>query len=234
MRDEQQASKGFGFVCFKEPEDAQKALDAHKSAAAADADEENKDSANQPSLYVCEAKTKEQRKQELERSAFQFKRSMQQMNLIVRNVDPECTKEEFEAFFANFGEIRSSKLVPDAQLGFVCFNSPSEARTAKSSDNLVLHNRKLDVNFCEPKESRQLKQEELWDRRVFNKQKAQQYTNSNQDVISLITSLSLLMGQFNQGKNNRMQTDGYRANGGQRDGNNYQGGQGARMAHNNN
>jgi hypothetical protein len=35
-------------------------------------------------LYVCEAKTKEQRKLELAKSSFQFKRSMQLMNLIVR------------------------------------------------------------------------------------------------------------------------------------------------------
>lgn len=58
---------------------------------------------------------------------------MQLLNLIVRNVDPDCTKEEFETFFANFGEIRSSKLVPEAQLGFVCFTDREAARSAKEN-----------------------------------------------------------------------------------------------------
>jgi len=38
---------------------------------------------------------------------------MQLLNLIVRNVDPDSTKEEFKEFFTNFGEIRSVKLVPE-------------------------------------------------------------------------------------------------------------------------
>ena len=79
---------------------------------------------------------------------------MQLLNLIVRNVDPDCTKEEFEDFFKNFGEIRCSKLVPEASLGFVCFTEREAARMAKENANLVLRYRRLDVNFCEPKESR--------------------------------------------------------------------------------
>jgi polyadenylate-binding protein len=151
MRDENGKSKQFGFVCFKESEDAQKALN-HFSVS--------KENAPDPvntntSIYVCEAKTKEQRRLELAKSAYQFKRSMQLMNLIVRNVDPECTKEEFESFFKNFGEVRSTKLVPEASVGFVCFVDRESARNAKECNNLVLRDRKLSVSFCEPKESRQ-------------------------------------------------------------------------------
>jgi RNA recognition motif-containing protein len=91
------------------------------------------------------------------------------MNLIVRNVDPECTKEEFESLFRNFGEIRSIKLVPEANVGFVCFLDRESARNAKENNNLVLRDRKLSVYFCEPKESRQKQLEELWDRRVYEK-----------------------------------------------------------------
>lgn len=165
MRDENGKSRQFGFVCFKLSEDAQKALD-HFSAS--------KDEAPEPankneSLYVCEAKTKEQRRLELAKSSYQFKRSMQLMNLIVRNVDPECTKEEFEAFFRNFGEIKSLKLIPDSGIGFVCFTDRESARNAKENQNLVLRDRKLSVSFCEPKESRQKQLEEVWDRRVFDK-----------------------------------------------------------------
>lgn len=164
MRDETGISKQFGFVCFVKSEDAQKALD-HFCVT----DKENK------GLFVREFKTKEQRRVELEKTSYLFKKSMQLMNLIVRNVDPECTKEEFTAFFSNFGEVRSTKLIPEHQIGFVCFMDREAARMAKENTNLVLRNRRLDANFCEPKESRQKRQEELWDRRVFDKQKASQY-----------------------------------------------------------
>jgi len=163
MKDDQMQSKQFGFVCFKTSEDAQKALD-HFSV-----DKENTESKR---LYVVEAKSKQQRKAELERSSYQFKRSMQMLNLIVRNVDPECTKDEFETFFGNFGEIRSSKLLPEANCGFVCFTEREAARMAKENQNLVLRNRTLNVSYCEPKESRQKKQEAIWDRRVYDKTKA--------------------------------------------------------------
>jgi RNA recognition motif-containing protein len=196
MRDSEGVSKQFGFTCFANSEDAQKALDHFKSA-----DKENK------GLVVCEFKTKEQRRMELEKTSYQFKKSMQLMNLIVRNVDPECSKEEFTDFFSNFGEVRSVKLIPDHQIGFVCFMDREAARMAKENANLVLRNRRLDANFCEPKESRQKRQEELWDRRVFDKQKASQYQQNNSDVIALISSLSMLMSQLQKGGNNpRMST----------------------------
>ncbi len=79
---------------------------------------------------------------------------MQHFNLIVRNLDPDCTKEEFDLLFRNFGEIKSSKLVPEAKVGFVCFTERESARNAKESNNLVLRDRKLTVSYCEPKESR--------------------------------------------------------------------------------
>jgi RNA recognition motif-containing protein len=53
------------------------------------------------------------------------------MNLIVRNIDPECTKEEFDSLFRNFGQIKSSKLVPEAKVGFVCYTERESARNAK-------------------------------------------------------------------------------------------------------
>ena len=144
MRDKNGKSKQFGFVCFKQNEDAQKALN-HFSAAKKNAPDPAK---TKTSMYVCEAKTKEKRRLELAKSAYQFKRSIQLMNLIVRNVDPECTKEEFESFFKNFGEIRSTKLVPERSVGFVCFVDRESARNAKEINNLVLRNRKLSVSFC--------------------------------------------------------------------------------------
>jgi RNA recognition motif-containing protein len=77
---------------------------------------------------------------------------MQLLNLIVKNIDAECTQEEFEDYFRNFGTIRSSKLIPEKGIGFVCYTDRECARNAKEHGNAVLRNRRLDVNFCEPKE----------------------------------------------------------------------------------
>ena len=66
MRDEEHKSKGFGFVCFKDWQDAQKALNAF-------ADQRAKGTST---LYVTEFKTKEQRKTEIEKKTYQFKKSM--------------------------------------------------------------------------------------------------------------------------------------------------------------
>jgi len=64
MRDENGLSRGFGFVCFREWKDAQKALDDYGpngSGYSADSSEEYLDSDGnpRPAMYVCEAKTKE-------------------------------------------------------------------------------------------------------------------------------------------------------------------------------
>jgi RNA recognition motif-containing protein len=80
---------------------------------------------------------------------------MHMLNLIVRNLDPSTTKEEFDEFFSNFGEIRSSRIVTDAMLGFVCYKERESARKAKETPNLVLRGRDILVFFCEPKETRQ-------------------------------------------------------------------------------
>jgi len=56
---------------------------------------------------------------------------MQFMNLVVKNVDASTTKHEFEDFFRGFGQVSNSKLIPDAQLGFISFHDRDSARNAK-------------------------------------------------------------------------------------------------------
>ena len=83
MRDAEGKSKGFGFVCFKEWQCAQKALTAYEDARGKDGS----------SLYVSEFKTKEQRQKELQMKTYQFKKSMEKLNLIVKNLDSSATED---------------------------------------------------------------------------------------------------------------------------------------------
>ena len=46
----------------------------------------------QGGIYVSEAKSKEQRQQEVAKQTYQWKKSMMYMNLIVKNVDPSTTE----------------------------------------------------------------------------------------------------------------------------------------------
>lgn len=62
MHDADNNSRQFGFVCFKKASDARAALEYYS------ADKENEQ--NQHQLYVCEAKSKDQRKAELEKKSF--------------------------------------------------------------------------------------------------------------------------------------------------------------------
>ena len=90
MRDDTNKSKGFGFVCFKDWQDAHKALTAFEEARAS----------HTSTLYVAEFKSKEQRQKELQKKTYQFKKSMQKLSLIVKNVDGSATEEQIREFFS--------------------------------------------------------------------------------------------------------------------------------------
>jgi RNA recognition motif-containing protein len=82
-------------------------------------------------------------------------------------VDPFVTKEEFDEFFGKFGEIRSSKIIEGAGVGFVCFKDREAAQAVKMTQDLVLNQCRMEVDFCEPKELRQKRREEQYDRQFF-------------------------------------------------------------------
>ena len=90
MKDEEGKSKGFGFVCFKDSHDAKKALEAFSDNDRSEA------SHGSDRLYVVEARSKEQRQMDLQKSTYRFKMSMMYLNLIVKNIDPTTTEEEFQ------------------------------------------------------------------------------------------------------------------------------------------
>lgn len=204
MKDENQQSKSFGFVCFRDWQDAQKAIDEFGQVRESNSEEEK-----QPSLYVREAKTKEQRALELQKSTYQFKKSMQMLNLVVKNVDPATTKEEFEAHFQIFGTVTNSKLCPEAQVGFVSFQDRDSARQAKEhAAKTPLHNRRLHANFCEPRESRRITLEEQFDKKAYEKSKQSQVKSQNGDLLSLINSIGLLLNLSNNGVQGNQQNFG--------------------------
>ena len=82
MKDSEGKSRGFGFVCFANWQDAKVALEHFTKLS-----EEI-----QGGIYVSEAKSKEQRQQEVAKQTYQWKKSMMYMNLIVKNVDPSTTE----------------------------------------------------------------------------------------------------------------------------------------------
>jgi len=83
MRDDSGKSKGFGFVCFKDWEDAHKAITSF---------EETKNKSGS-TLFVAEFKNKEQREKENQKKTYQFKKSMQKLSLFVKNVPPEASQD---------------------------------------------------------------------------------------------------------------------------------------------
>jgi RNA recognition motif-containing protein len=71
------------------------------------------------------------REAEYAKSSFNFKRSMQYLNLFVKGFDPMTTKEELEAFFGEFGTVKSLKIIPDSGRALVCYEERDGARFAK-------------------------------------------------------------------------------------------------------
>lgn len=132
MRDENNQSKGFGFVCFKHSNDAKKALQENAVNG----------------LYVAEAKTKEQRLIELQKKALGFKKSTMYLNLFVKGYNKATTTEEdLKAFFARFGEVRSVSM-KDQGYAFVYFQEREGARMAKEgASNMNFNGSYLTVDF---------------------------------------------------------------------------------------
>ena len=125
MKDADGKSKGFGFVCFKNWQDAQKALESFNQEL--DEGEEKEDS----KLYVNESKSKEQRQLEIAKKTYQFKKSMMYMNLIVKNVEPSTSEAELTEFFTQFGNVANVKIISEASLAFVSFKDRESARASK-------------------------------------------------------------------------------------------------------
>jgi polyadenylate-binding protein len=133
MKDDNNTSKGFGFVNFETPE-----------AAAAAVDGLNGKEVGGNTLYAGRAQKKTERRQLLETEHMSRRRELeaktQGVNLYVKNLDESIDDEELRKAFADFGNITSAKVMVDSKgvsrgFGFVCFSAPEEATKAVTEMN---------------------------------------------------------------------------------------------------
>lgn len=136
QRDDHNNSKGFGFVNFESPEDAERAVDQlHDSEYFG------------KKLFVSRAQKKSEREDELRRQHLHEIRTekpvqkYQGVNLYVKNLADDVDDELLKREFAKYGHITSAKVMRDEHtgaskgFGFVCFTSPEEATEAVNKMN---------------------------------------------------------------------------------------------------
>lgn len=133
MKDEQGGSKGFAFINYDQPEQAEKAVDEMN----------NKDIGGK-TLFVGRAQKRQERDVELRQKFEQMK--MEQMskyqgvNLYIKNLDDEIDDDKLRGLFTPFGTITSCVVMKDNKgiskgFGFVCYTNPEEATRAVTDMN---------------------------------------------------------------------------------------------------
>lgn len=152
MRNEDGGSKRFGFVCFQEPEAAQRAVDENHLKTLPDGS----------TLYVAKFEKKANRWAAL-------KKSLARANLYVRNFDKNVTEEDLKKFFGGEGVVRNVRIMTtdvqredgvhkeSKQFGFVSFNNPKDAADIMlryNNEDLEFNNKQLYVNYYEDKSAR--------------------------------------------------------------------------------
>lgn len=155
MTNEDGKSKGFGFVAFKNAEDANKAVEALHEFPIEGSDLK---------LYVGRAQKKEERKAELRKKFQQAKaekmKKIEGANVYVKNIDDTVTDEELRALFAPIGPITSAKVMTNEAgrskgFGFVCFENNEHAKVAvQSMGSKMVNGKPLYVTFAQRKEDR--------------------------------------------------------------------------------
>lgn len=150
-------SKGFGFVCFLDPDHAEMAVKSMHG----------KEINGRP-LYASRAQRKEERQEELKQRlekqrAERLSKYVPGVNLYVKNLDDNIDDERLKEAFAHYGPITSAKVMTDANgrskgFGFVCFTQPEQAARAVTEMNATLLGSKpLYVALAQRKEDRRAK-----------------------------------------------------------------------------
>merc|ERR1739847_61920 len=152
MKSEEGKSKGFGFVSFDTPEEAQEACD-----------ELNGKDLEGKTMYCGRAQKKAERQAELKKKFDALKQERMQryqgVNLYVKNLDATVDDDRLRKEFAPFGTITSAKVMNEdgrsKGFGFVCFSSPEEATKAVTEMNgRIIVAKPLYVALAQRKEDR--------------------------------------------------------------------------------
>ncbi|KAK6168153.1 hypothetical protein SNE40_022036 [Patella caerulea] len=152
MTDNQNLSRGFGFVSFEDPETAEKCVDNIMGTEL-----------NGKTLYAGRAQKRAERQAELkekfERLKMERINRYQGVNLYVKNLDDCIDDERLRKEFSQFGTITSAKVMGDGTrskgFGFVCFSSPEEATKAVTEMNgRIIVAKPLYVALAQRKEDR--------------------------------------------------------------------------------
>lgn len=152
MKSEEGKSKGFGFVSFEKPEEAEAACD-----------DLNGNEIDGKTVYVGRAQKKAERQAELKRKfdALKMERMnrYQGVNLYVKNLDDTIDDDRLRKEFAPFGTITSAKVMFEEGrsrgFGFVCFSNPEEATKAVTEMNgRIIVAKPLYVALAQRKEDR--------------------------------------------------------------------------------
>lgn len=156
-KDSEGKSKGFGFVCFANPENAEQAVNVMHG----------KEINGRP-LYASRAQRKEERQEELKQRLEKQRAERQSkyvpgVNLYVKNLDDTIDDERLKEAFCQYGPITSAKVMTDPSgrskgFGFVCFTQPEQAARAVTEMNATLLGSKpLYVALAQRKEDRRAK-----------------------------------------------------------------------------
>lgn len=156
-KDPEGKSKGFGFVCFHDPDHAEQAVKTMHG----------KEFNGRP-LYASRAQRKEERQEELKQRLEKQRAERQSkyvsgVNLYVKNLDDSIDDEQLKNAFCQYGSITSAKVMTDASgrskgFGFVCFTQPDQAARAVTEMNATLVGSKpLYVALAQRKEDRRAK-----------------------------------------------------------------------------
>lgn len=156
-KDSEGKSKGFGFVCYGEPEQAEAAVKTMHGKEL-----------NGRVLYASRAQRKEERQEELKQRLEKQRAERQSkytsgVNLYVKNLDDNIDDEALKNEFSRYGPITSAKVMTDANcrskgFGFVCFTQPDQAARAVTEMNAtIVGSKPLYVALAQRKEDRRAK-----------------------------------------------------------------------------